>query len=70
MNLFKKAIDNLFGTSDAPTIKERMQFFRPNRKQRRANASAALKVKAAPRRAKYEKRGAPGRASKGRRPFR
>lgn len=37
-----------------------------NRKQRRAQVSIRMKAASAPNRAKYEKRGAPGRASKGR----
>jgi hypothetical protein len=37
-----------------------------NRKQRRTQTAIRLKTASAPNRAKYEKRGAPGRASKGR----
>lgn len=63
----KRMVDSVFGTAsrgpDAPPILV-------NRKQRRTEVAMRCKASAARRRAKWEKRGAPGRASKGRKPHR
>lgn len=68
MNTFKKWVDSMFGTP--AVLKEKVQFGRPNRKQKRVNAATAIKKASASARRKHEKRGAPGRSAKGRRPHR
>jgi hypothetical protein len=61
----KKIVDSIMGRPAA--MGDHMPFVKPSRKQRRI---AAARTAAIPRRRKYEKRGAPGRSSKGRKPFR
>jgi hypothetical protein len=65
----KKLIDNLFGKPAALSDNAPINWH-ANRKQKRVNVSMALAQRAAPKRMKHEKRGAPGRSSKGRKPFR
>lgn len=64
----KKIVDSIMGRPAA--MGDHMPFVKPSRKQKRINAATALRTAAIPRRRKYEKRGAPGRSSKGRKPFR
>jgi hypothetical protein len=64
----KKMIDRLMGTSQA--MSDRHMPIAPNRKARRADFAIRQAALAAPIRRKHEKRGAPGRASKGRKPHR
>lgn len=65
----KKVVDSLFGTVSAPKASA-MEFASRNRKQIRAEAARQQAMLSAPARRKYEKRGAPGRSSKGRKPHR
>lgn len=66
--LIDKLKDALFGTSSALGSPITSPVW--NRKARRTAAAMRLKSLAAPKRLKFEKRGAPGRASKGRKPLR
>lgn len=64
----KKIVDSIMGKPAA--MPDHEPFFFPNRKQKRVQLAMDLKVRAEPNRRKYEKRGVPGRSSKGRRPHR
>ena len=66
--MFKKLIDKIVGTP--ATVNDTGLSYRPNRKQKRSHQALMLKQKAESRRRKYEKRGAPGRSAKGRKPHR
>ena len=67
--MIQNVIDKIMGHPAVPAPHgDIADFTVPNRKQKRVGAAMHLKRLAAPRRKKFEKRGAPGRASKGRRP--
>lgn len=57
---------NIIGT---PTVGNQPVYIQPNRAARRFQQAQALKQAAVGNRRKYEKRGAPGRSSKGRAPL-
>lgn len=67
-NQISKFVDRVMGKPHAPATGASIGF--SNRKARRTEQSMRMAAIAAPRRMKFEKRGAPNRSSKGRRPFR
>lgn len=62
----------IIGTPGVPVNQSSVEYayVRPNRQQRRYAEAMQLKQAAEPNRRKYEKRGVPGRAGKGRAPLR
>ena len=58
------------GLIGTPRLPQHEVPIAPNRRSKRAQQAIALKQAATPARRKHEKRGAPGRSSKGRAPFR
>lgn len=59
-------MDLIFGTPSIPKADQRMGPM--NRNAKRSHLGKQLKIRAEPVRRKYEKRGAEGRATKGRKP--
>lgn len=65
----KKVVDRIFGTSVAGGDRD-VSLAAWNREMKRRDMAVSQAALAAPRRRKYEKRGAPNRSSKGRKPHR
>lgn len=63
-----KVMDKIVGQPGVPSL-EPVPQAAPNRRAKRAHWAMQQKQVAAPKRRKHEKRGAPGRRSKGRAPF-